>query len=260
MNWKEKYRNALLDTSTNPPDIRKMVKPNIPQKLYKYGSFQSPYWPDAIYKAQIYLSPANTFNDPFDCRANFDYQKLIKSGAFRKQYLKNYSQFDLESLTEELVQKHIVEGMREDIFVFCFSEIWDSLLMWAHYANNYNGYCLEYNMNQVRDYITYNLYPVLYENDYIDITESLINATSNAGHICTLSKAHAWSYEKEWRIVKYNSQPLYLKKALNAIHIGTNCKESIKNEIIDWAKNNNKAVYIIKASKNQYKLERVRIL
>lgn len=43
MNWKEEYRNALLEMKPNPPDIRKMVKPYIPLKLYKYGSFQSTY-------------------------------------------------------------------------------------------------------------------------------------------------------------------------------------------------------------------------
>ena len=58
MDWKQEYRDALLDTSIKSPDIRSIVKPHIPSKLYKYGSFDSQYWKEVIYKAQIYLSPA----------------------------------------------------------------------------------------------------------------------------------------------------------------------------------------------------------
>ncbi len=59
----------------------------------------------------------------------------------------------------------VIEEMRKDVFVFCFSEVWDSILMWAHYANNYNGYCIEYDVKQVKKYMTDNLYPVLYEKE-----------------------------------------------------------------------------------------------
>lgn len=90
MNWKEEYRNALLDTSNNPPDIRKIVKPHIPDSLYKYGNFERQYWEKTIYKAQIYLSPAKAFNDPFDCRANFDYKKAISKGKFRDELVKRF--------------------------------------------------------------------------------------------------------------------------------------------------------------------------
>ena len=202
MDWKEEFRNALLDMTQNPPDVRKIVKPHIPKKLFKYGSFQSEYWKQTIYKAEIFLSPAKVFNDPFDCRANFNYEKAIAVGKFRDELIKQYG----KSWTEK-----VIEGMREDVFVFCFSEVWNSLLMWAHYANNYNGYCIEYDMGQVRDYLIHNLYPVLYEKDYIDITNNLINTNQNTGLICNLAKAEEWSYEKEWRIVEYQKNKLELE-------------------------------------------------
>lgn len=50
MDWKKEYRDALLDISENPPDVRKIVEPHIPLRLYKYGSFQSSYWEKVIYK------------------------------------------------------------------------------------------------------------------------------------------------------------------------------------------------------------------
>ena len=259
MNWKEEFRNALLDMTQNPPDVRKIVKPHIPKKLFKYGSFQSEYWKQTIYKAEIFLSPAKVFNDPFDCRANFNYEKAIAVGKFRDELIRQFGESGTKKLSEDMVEK-VIEGMREDVFVFCFSEIWNSLLMWAHYANNYNGYCIEYDMGQVRDYLTHNLYPVLYEKDYIDITNNLININRNTGLICNLTKAEEWSYEKEWRIVEYRDHPFFFRKALKAIYLGMNCVKEDRDGVIKWAKTNNKKVYMIKISKLKYELEAERIV
>lgn len=260
MDWREEYRNALLDTSYNPPDIRKLVKPHIPENLYKYGSFESKYWEKIIYKAQIHLSSAKLFNDPFDCRANFDYKGAISKGKFRDELIKRFGEEDIENIPNEIVQKYIIEGMREDVFVGCFSEIWNSILMWAHYANNYNGYCIEYDITQVREHLKYNLYPVLYEKEYVDITDSLVNYNRNTGLICNLVKAQEWNYEQEWRIVEYRKEPFYFRKALKAVHLGKNCSQKIKDNIMQWAKESNKEVYVIEASRTRYELERHRII
>lgn len=254
MEWKERYRNALLDMTNKPPNIREIIKEYIPDVLYKYGSLQSQYWKDVVYDAKIYLSQAKEFNDPFDCRANFNYTKAISRGKFRDELIERFGE-DIKKIPEEIIQKNVIEKMREDVFVFCFSEVWDSILMWAHYANNYNGYCIKYNMKQVPEYLKYNLYPVLYEKNYIDITESLININDNTGRICNLAKAAEWSYEREWRIVEYERKRVYFRRALQAIYLGKNCSEKNKRDIMEWAKQKNKEVYIVEASKTQYKLE-----
>lgn len=258
MSWRDEYKKALLDMSSNPPDIRKIVVPHIPKELYKYGNFESQYWEKIIYKAEIYLAPAKEFNDPFDCKANFDYKRAISKGRFRDELIKRFGQKDIENLPAQMVEK-IVEGMREDVFVSCFSETWSSILMWAHYARSYNGFCIEYDMKMVRDFVKYNLYPVLYEKEYIDITDSLRSHNKNTGLICNLSKAREWEYEKEWRIVEYRKGPFYIRKAIKAIYLGWNCSQQNREAILQWAKSNNKIVYDIKVSKTQYKLERHRI-
>lgn len=255
MDWKEEYRNALLDMSVNPPDIRKIVQPHIPSKLYKYGSFQSQFWEKVIYKGQIYFSPANEFNDPFDCKANLDYYKVVSRGKFREQLIKLFPDTDFGSISEEMVRKHIIEGMRKETYVFCFSEVWDSILMWAHYANNYNGYCIEYETNYFRDYLLDRLYPVLYEEEYIDITDSLINLNDNSGMICYLAKAKEWYYEKEWRIIWTDKGVRYQNKAIKSIYLGNSCSKEIRKKIMKWGKENDKEIYSVRPSNTQYKLE-----
>lgn len=96
MDWREEYKNALLNISNNPPDIRKIVKPHIPDSLYRYRSFESQHWEKSIYKAQIYLSPAKVFNAPFDCKANFNYQKVIKRGKLRDEVIKRVGEMILK--------------------------------------------------------------------------------------------------------------------------------------------------------------------
>lgn len=260
MEWRKEYRKALLSTDINSPDIRDIIRLHMPEKLYKYGSFQSEYWRETVFKAKIYLSPAKVFNDPFDCRAHINYKKAISKGDFRERLLQHYSKDEIESLSEEDVQKYTIERMREKIYVFCFSEVWNSLLMWAHYANNYNGYCIEYDMTKVRDYIKTNLFPILYEEEYIDITDYLISTNSNTGLISNLIKAKEWQYEKEWRIVKYKENPFYFRPAVKAIYLGTNCSKDDKEEILKWAKDSNRKVYNIQISKTKYNLEAQRII
>ena len=259
MYWMDEYRNALLDATKNPPNVRSIIKSNVPRSLYKYGKFASEYWKDTLFKGKIHLSPAAVFNDPFDCKANFDFKRAIAEGEFRDILLAKYPQQEIEMLTQNMIYRNVIEMMRKDVFVFCFSEVWDSLLMWAHYADNYDGYCIEYDITKVRDYIKHNLYPVLYEKEYIDITENLIICNSNTGLICNISKSKDWAYEKEWRIVEYREQPFYLRKAIKSVYLGCNCSDSNKREIIEWAKDNKKEVYVIKPAKTQYKLESYRM-
>lgn len=260
MDWKKEYRDALLDISVDPPDIRKIVEPHIPLRLYKYGSFQSQFWEKVICRGQIYFSPASEFNDPFDCKANFDYYKAVGNGKFREELLKLYPDGFFDNIPEEMVQKGIIEGIRQDIHIFCFSEVWDSVLMWAHYADNYNGYCIEYDTNYFSEYLTDKLYPVLYEEEYIDITENLIHSNDNVGMICLLAKAKDWFYEKEWRIIWTGQGARNQKKAIKAIYIGRNCSSEIHKKIEQWGKENNKEIYSVRASDKQYKLEADRVV
>lgn len=261
MDWKEEFRNALLDTTENPPDIREIVKPHIPKRLYKYGNFKKDYWKETIYKGKIHRSPAKVFNDPFDCKANFDFKKVVSKGKFRDELIKEYGK-DVDAFSDlpDKAMQTIMEQLRGCIYVSCFSEVWNSILMWAHYANNYNGFCVEYDMSQVRYNLICNLFPVLYEKYYIDITDKLLNYNKNAGTICNLSKAEEWSYEKEWRIIEGHDNPIYFRKQLKAVYLGMNCFEMYKQDIIQWAKENSKEVYMIKPSPNKYELESQRIV
>lgn len=262
MDWKNQYEQLLLNKEVSMKEVEKFVKIHRPQYLYKYGSFQSKYWKDIVLKGHAYLSPANTFNDPFDCKIYFDpvAAKNMKGSKYKEVLRKFYTDDAIEFSSTEEIHEKIVEGLREDIFVFCFSETWDSLLMWAHYANSYNGFCIEYEVGKISENVKEHMYPAIYRREYIDSTEAIAYTREHAGFIVTLTKAEEWQYEREWRIVKFEKANIYLRRSIKAIHIGMKCSKEIRQELIKWAKEKQKELYLIKPARDRYALERERIV
>lgn len=55
-----------------------------------------------------------------------------------------------------------IDDMSDIAFIKSFSEDKNNLLMWAHYASNYSGMCVEYDFSKLSDEILYHLFPVYY--------------------------------------------------------------------------------------------------
>lgn len=98
----------------------------------------------------------------------------------------------------------------KDAFKLCsFSERVDSPVMWAHYADNHKGFCIEYDVASLKsdDYRARFLYPVIYSDQVFDATELIALGVDDARFnnlrycLAALIKSNDWSYEKEWRLV-----------------------------------------------------------
>lgn len=122
--------------------------------------------------------------------------------------------------------------------------------MWAYYANNHQGFCVEYLLcDMQKKYI----FPVTYEPERVSansITTNLLyeymkmkeegreytdtSADANVYLqmlILSLAAKHkSWEHEKEYRIICYRDDfPAIPFK----IYIGLNCKEEYKKELIE---------------------------
>ena len=112
--------------------------------------------------------------------------------------------------------------------------------MWAHYANNHEGFCVEYDMrplhpenllplqydniledhgidheNKIKLLLSAGLFPVIYTSNRVNIPKTKLkkikldeaeNLLHNSGIDSLLYKTYIiksakWSYEKEWRII-----------------------------------------------------------
>lgn len=147
--------------------------------------------------------------------------------------------------------------------VFSMSEINDNQPMWSAYAKNYEGYCIEYDIEKfIKDYPKYkdDLQIVNYsdkrENDPIKIIlrvfyDSIYTSLKVSHHKFDIkdsliklvtTKDKSWSYQKEWRfLAKAEQEGVYLP--IKAIYLGMNMKRRNKIIILNIAKEQSITVY-----------------
>ena len=96
------------------------------------------------------------------------------------------------------------ENLRTKMGIACLSEAYDSLLMWAHYANNHCGMCVEYELLEFNRQLGFSPVPVVYSNERVSIhtIETLERDIQGLFVESLTSKSPEWSYEKEWRIIR----------------------------------------------------------
>lgn len=103
-----------------------------------------------------------------------------------------------------------------NVRIFCMSESKNNTLMWAHYGKNDTGICLEYSKNDILNYMNKNknnflfLIPVYYTNE--KLLQNLQYSSENQYSLLRyfMLKKRDWSYESEWRFVKYYPNLKYL--------------------------------------------------
>jgi len=124
---------------------------------------------------------------------------------------------ELPSIAAEAKQK---SNMFRELTKACsFSERNDSILMWSHYAENHQGFCVEYDFSTIPDTHQFKktLMPIVYSKKLYDSTP-LIEAWIEMPRprfnpffplLPFIHKAEDWSYEREWRLlfVSYESAP-----------------------------------------------------
>ena len=98
-------------------------------------------------------------------------------------------------------------GTRERLYAYvicCFSEKRDNILMWAHYAKQHTGFCLEFNVDN--DFFTPSTRAIKVEYNAIWPELNVMRLDScPEGELGkkVIIKANNWEYEQEWRILDY---------------------------------------------------------
>ena len=133
--------------------------------------------------------------------------------------------------------------------VSCFSEVNDSLLMWAYYAKNYAGVCLRFNapMDKI---LSEHCKKVQYSNHYIN----------DRGFGNYFRKSIHWSHEQEWRIVCDTSEQYLPVDSVDAIYLGIRMDNDTVREFINLGKQYNLEVYKMTVSNVRYEILFYRVL
>lgn len=162
---------------------------------------------------------------------------------------------------------------KENTYLTCFSEDFDVILMWSHYADSNTGICIKYNIKDFEDFIICACYPIKYEEGY-NYTEELSNMKENMHKLMFdpyLRKETTWSYEKEWRILFNHA--ILLKSAIkigekyflklpkpSAIYLGKRIAAENKEKIIDICKKREISLYQMEKDTRKAKLYETEIL
>ena len=131
----------------------------------------------------------------------------------------------LFSVVMENILKEILLKMGDTLKVVstiaCLSESIDSVIMWSHYAQNHEGFALEYDLRFLLEQGEMNccILPVIYDNNRFDansfiqwyIAKSLgldVKNIDSLSHLkMAIHKSTQWEYENEWRIIHSEKQP-----------------------------------------------------
>lgn len=218
--WKIALHKEILTAMTGDPVDRTRAYAEVgyyyqccaPASLYKYYS-DTPEKLDSVKKNRMWYSAPCNFNDVFDCDISIDDKKVfnealklfpdkrgIRPGSNAWKSFRATMTQQLRALRSQF------DELRNTTGVSCLSESENSLLMWAHYANNHRGFCVEYDLLEINRILNFSVIPVIYSEertcfDFFNL-QTIEKDTLKLFIQSLTSKSPEWSYEKEWRIIR----------------------------------------------------------
>ncbi|MCL1048438.1 DUF2971 domain-containing protein [Shewanella abyssi] len=253
-----------------------------PKTLFKFEPFNEQTLKN-LKNQEVYFSSPKRFNDPFDCDMSPTYTvptdsavvfiqtKLREKGikeCFPPEDIKK-----LELMTTAEIQTIAINAAKNELEKFrvkfretrgicCFSDEKGDLLMWAHYASSYQGFCLEFDTSFLPFTVPYK---VVYQEELPQMDVTLINTEEDPDvlqrHIFQLfcTKSKSWEYEREWRCIheKADQAFKYKRNALKAIYFGPNMKiENLRSISLILQKHNpNVELWRGERSSSKFKVE-----
>lgn len=217
-------------------------------KLFKYKTYNDRTL-DSLMFNYYWTTPISKMNDAFEGMNSF--KKFLKKTS--KRINSNNSKSKFESLV--IITDDFIDFVLNKIGVLCLTTDNKNQLMWAHYANEYRGLCIEYDFKITQDpEKIHQSFPVSYSKNIPDFSEKdMLNKGSFVKKICGI-KSECWSYEKELRLImeKGTGSFVYDKSLLKAVYFGVRFDENYKNDIFRALKDTNTKFYQMVMDEGKY--------
>ncbi|GBL02407.1 hypothetical protein VH1709_contig00112-0003 [Vibrio harveyi] len=214
--------------------------------LYKYRNFNERAL-EIIINQELWLATPSSLNDPFDCQ--IEYAKLFDAAVSEL----NIPDVHLKSFAT--ASKQAMEQLR--VLSLSNSEV--NPLLWSHYADSHQGFCLGFNELEFEGAFNPDLRPKrviysdslpklefpshLYGADFTDSEDRIELASTLDSFLQTvaLTKPEEWKVENESRIVtKHPMQDnvisfstLALKEVIFGLNMPTSSKRTIQRLLAD---------------------------
>ena len=256
-------------------EVYTIIDSIIPKCLYKYRQCSTHAF-DSLVNDELLLNTVSNFNDPTESMAYINPDELVNLASSidnNNSIFENDSSNDLNHLTKrvDLLNDGLeyVNYLRDKLKIVCLSEVYDSTLMWSHYADCHKGFAVRYrvddfNMSECRKCKKRDicwrpdkmLYPVIYKDKRFNATLIAFSKTiflrtdmlEESGWteeeipipiLTVLQKELAWKYEKEWRIICKDINTNFIHIKPDALFMGESisCENAIKLSQIAEQKN-----------------------
>jgi hypothetical protein len=258
---------------------------NIPDLLYKYRVWDDEYQKRILTNNEIYLASASQFNDPFDATLPYRYkdEELTPDNIFKKLLVIGKEQWpDMpESELHEKMYERQMSGVFESgqywkdkydelteernnkFGILSLTSKKENLLMWAHYANSHQGFCIGFDKFILYETISGRLGPVIYSESFPKV--GLFDDNLEGLTRILTTKSTDWKYEDEYRITKIDASRKIFKlpdEAIKEIVLGYKMKEEYKYEIVALVKSRfpNARIFQSQMNLEEFKLNMIPIL
>lgn len=210
-------------------------------RFYKYKSLEKiEYIIDMIENNRLYMPRTLELNDPLEgiCKMNFGFAGCSYyhgTGTIHPCYCNTLNTYRVLALASRK----------------------DSVVMWAHYADEFKGICVEFENNAAS---LQEAKPVIYTDERID-SKVFEGSFDELAYNALQRKALEWSYEEEYRIIKKIDETdeyiNLLPNEIKCIYIGYMVPKTIKMFLADWCRYHNIETRIMFVNPYRYALEDV---
>src|ERR1022692_3501438 len=233
--------------------------------FYKYSSLATPDHLERlriiIQEHELYLPNLDQLNDPADGRprlaalseeemSHFLYQKLVQ----RSPHLSCAKLEEERAIIYYNVKRHGTKGLHrmlteilhaelKDYRIYSMSKRFDNLNLWAKYAGDHSGYCLEFVHEG-------SLFDTARDVMYEDSLKMDVNNPDHTNGFWFFCKRPEWSNEEEVRLVlprgkgsKVNIDPRWLRRLI----LGKSVSEQNEEVIRAWARQRAPDLAVVKA-------------
>lgn len=138
-----------------------------------------------------------------------------------------------------------------------FSEVYDHEPMWAHYASQFTGMCVQYSLNKLLKGLDDDI--AIARMMYSEIEPVLLLDKSTAvdrARFCLSSKTIRWASEREWRLFKNTSgQATYIDKAaVSKVYLGSRVSKEDEDNVRNTLKQMSHKVAVSKMEFDAYSI------
>lgn len=188
---------------------------------------------------QLRFNTPLNFNDPFDCdhsmieigedyilktmRNDKNYSRITSNKNFPKSSIYQNAIADFRDKKGDTIRENILSR----VGITCFSEKKHNVLMWAHYAKNHTGICIDFDVKKLIIYLSQiskldkAKSGIFLKVQYDEVRGNYMYGLDN--NVGTLlmwlkTKSKDWEYEKELRLTLLNWDATHIPIPVSIIH------------------------------------------